>query len=1044
MAAYVTVVAVSDFHVDESGAATRNAQVRTAANAYAPDLWLSVGDQSTNGSTNSAGFTSWGTYWGDLKTSGKIRPVPGNHDIESGATNYNNYWGANGGSSGHNYSFDVGGWHVVMLEANNAVSPSTSTANWVSTDLSANRTKPTIVVYHAPRWNIGDSHGDSTETSNIWALFAANPQVEIVISGHEHLYQRFYRQSAAGVRDNTNGVVQFVLPTVGGEATASSVSYRSTCATYGNVAHNQSGGLALRLYPDRYAWQTFISSGSPGFTGGTIGTDNSAWNEQLVRVPIPTGTTYTKTGGAIPRREGSGHTNLITKSGGATISGPYNRALDLLYPGDEVYPALDLFPGVIHTTPDAIVQVDTVAISVTYAPAAGGAVKSGRAAPSGAGTGAKTIKTLIKRGGGVATRAGSGNKAFITLIKRGGAFSARAGSGPKVGNLTRTGGASIERTATGPRTATRARTGGAVLSLGGTGRRVRELNPKTSAGVYTLAGSGGARNVSLQMFEGNAAPPGVELLAAPYIPPERRGLRFIVRNIIDGRVVDWDLPLVEPEITWTLSGPTVIRGSIEPENRDIVEERIDAWATWLDVEENGIIRASGIVQPVSIDDERFEIEAVGVAAYPQGMPFMSELSEVELDAMEAVRRIWAHLLAYPDAVPLNIELSQITCGLLLGTPAYPKTDASGYVVTDASGNAEMEDAKPYELNWWSDIDCGREIDQLAQTVPFDYVERPRWSQDRDYVVHRIELGFPRAGSLRDDLRFVLDENMVAAFVVREQPGTYASQIIVRGAGEGRDGVRGYAGTRSPRRLRRVTVVTDKAVMTSSRADARAADELRRRQSVLTVGEIVVHDWHPNAPIGSFDVGDDIVIQAPVSYLGDVKLVHRITAFTWSPDLGTISLTLARSDDFYYGREPSVIVAPPVYAPTAEESLPEGTGEEELMSDIHLDVAGDGTFDRTVMVEAGSSSAVIAQTWITFAVNGGTAHFEFQAYGLNGSTIGSEFSGDEGKTCGHRTADLANHGRGYITLPNGVAHVRVWGSCSSNAHPALGLVISPKK
>jgi hypothetical protein len=733
-----------------------------------------------------------------------------------------------------------------------------------------------------------------------------------------------------------------------------------------------------------------------------------------------------------------------TKTGAAAASGPATKLLNQLYPGDDLYPGLDLYPGqAVEVAPTAYVNVDTVAVAVTYAPATlGGGVKTGAGGLGRAGSGAKSKITLTKYGGGAPTRAGSGAKAFITLIKRGGAVAVRAGSGPRIGSLVRSGGSITARMGSGPKVSTLPRTGGSPVAAVGSGRRVRELRGRSGGGVYTGMGVDFAyRNVRLTMYEGHAASPGEELLAAPYVPPERRGLRFIVRNIIDGQVRDWDLPLVRAEITWTLSGPTVIKGNIEPENWAIVEERVDAWATWLDVEENGIIRASGIIQPVAIDDETFEIEAIGVAGYPQGMPFMSELSEIKFDALDAVRRIWAHLLSYPDAEPLNVELSQNTCGLLLGTPATVKTDASGYVQTDASGNPEMNDPKPYELNWWSDVDCGREIDQLAKTVPFDYVENPQWSPDRDRVIHRIELGFPRVGRLRDDLRFVLDENMVAAFVVREQPGTYASQIVVRGAGEGRDGIRGYAGTRTPRRLRRVTVITDKAVMTGERADARAADELRRRQSVLTVGEIVVHDWHPNAPIGSFGLGDDIVLQAPISYLGDIKLIHRITAYTWTPEEGTISLQLARSDDFYYGREPSVVHEEEWLWPPAE-GLPDE--EEEQMSAIPITIKGDNTFALTVMAECGNSSAVIAQTWLTYGVNNGTAHFEFQAYGGNGQTLGPEYANDPWKAHGHRTVDLANHGRSYMTLPNGTVHVLVTGYCSAGALPALGMVISPKK
>ncbi len=732
--------------------------------------------------------------------------------------------------------------------------------------------------------------------------------------------------------------------------------------------------------------------------------------------------------------------STYTKSGGAAASGPTYHGPALLYPGTDIFPDFDLYPGVVAPPPDAVVAIDTVAISVTFAPAVPGAVKTGGAAGARAASGARILFSLARFGSAAVSRTAVGSKALITLIKHGAGISARVGSGSKLATRPRTGGAVVSDIAAGPQVGTMPRTGGSVLTRVGITHRVRELRNRDVAATLGHATAGAHRDVHLTMFTGNPAPPGADLLGTPYVPPERRGLRFIARNIIDGRVVDWDVPLVAPEITWTLSGPTVIKGGIEPENITVVEEKLDAWATWLDVEENGIIRASGIMQPVAIADERFEIEAVGVAGYPQGLPFMSELSEVEFDALAAVRRIWAHLLSFPDAAPLNVELSQNTCGLLLGTPAFPKTDASGFVETDASGNTVMEDAKPYELNWWGDVDCGREIDQLARTVPFDYVERPEWSPDHDRVTHRIELGFPRVGRLRDDLRFVLDENMTEVFVVREQPGTYASQVIVRGAGEGRDGVRGYAGTRTPRRLRRVTVVTDKAVMTSTRADARAADELRRRQSVLTVGEITVHDWHPNAPIGSFEVGDDIVIQAPISYLGDVKLIHRIVSYTWSPDAGVITVELARSEDFYYSREPSSTTNVDLrYRPA--EGLPDQ--EEEQMSDIPLTVAGNA-FSRTVMAECGQSSLIIAQTWLTFGVIDGTAHFDLQCYGGNGATIGSDYAGDPFAAHGHRSVDLANKARSYMTCPNGTVMVKVSGTCSAGALPALGMVISPKK
>ena len=366
-------------------------------------------------------------------------------------------------------------------------------------------------------------------------------------------------------------------------------------------------------------------------------------------------------------------------------------------------------------------------------------------------------------------------------------------------------------------------------------------------------------------------------------------------------MVDWELPILHPEITFTLSGPTLIKGTIAPENLAIVEEKIDAWSTWIDVEADGQIRASGICQPVAITGETFSLEALGVSAYPTGMLYTAALSQVKIDALDVVRNIWAHLMSFPDASPLNVVTSTNLCGILLGTAPTQQTDASGNPRTDASGNPVMNPAKPYEISWYKNIDCGREIDSLAKAVPFDYVETCSWNAGQTAVNHGIELGYPRAGRLRTDLRFVQDENLLAAFVIREQPGTYASVVVVCGAGQGMAAVRGYAGARHPTRIRRVAVITDQNIPDTTRANALAADEMRRRVSLLTIGEIVVSASHPNAPMGSFSVGDDIIVQAEISYLGSVTIQHRIIGYTWMPDVDAVTIHLERSEAFVYGR-----------------------------------------------------------------------------------------------------------------------------------------------
>lgn len=210
------------------------------------------------------------------------------------------------------------------------------------------------------------------------------------------------------------------------------------------------------------------------------------------------------------------------------------------------------------------------------------------------------------------------------------------------------------------------------------------------------------------------------------------------------------------------------------------------------------------------------------------------------------------------------------------------------------------EAKPYVLAWYSDIDCGREIDNLAKTFLIDYRESWAWNAARTAVVQHVELGYPRIGRKRFDLRCALDENMLAAFKLEEDPGSYASQVMYRGKGEGRDAVRGYAGSADPHRIRRVKVATDQTISTPAMANSAAGDELLRSRAAITIGTIELDADHPNMPLGSYVAGDDILIIGDIPYAGHIELWHRILAFTWKPDANRVTATTRRSEQFVYG------------------------------------------------------------------------------------------------------------------------------------------------
>lgn len=410
--------------------------------------------------------------------------------------------------------------------------------------------------------------------------------------------------------------------------------------------------------------------------------------------------------------------------------------------------------------------------------------------------------------------------------------------------------------------------------------------------------------------------PSQEIQTRAYVPSQNAPVRFIVQDILTGEIRDWDFPLSEVEITFNLSGATSLRATLGPEYRELGETHLDAWASWIHVEEGGAIRASVIVQPMAVSDQDMDIEGIGFTGYPNGIPYQGELSLIEVDPIQVVRLIWVHLLSFPDAAigitmdatasPITLGTPAVTVPVLKedGTPAYDittETDADGNV-TETGRTAKTQDieAKPYELNWYDDKDCGQEIDSLAKSTPFDFAERVTWNAARTAVLHHLMVGYPRLGTRRFDLRFAEDENLLQVVTALETPDHYASQVIVRGSGEGRDAIRGYAGSRDPRRLRRIATVVDKTLTDATVAAAMANEELRRRVSVTEFSDIVVDATHDNAPLGSWALGDDILVQCNIPYIGEVALWHRIVAFVWTPDSDVVTLNLKRSEQFAYG------------------------------------------------------------------------------------------------------------------------------------------------
>ncbi|QUC01228.1 hypothetical protein [Cellulosimicrobium cellulans] len=162
--------------------------------------------------------------------------------------------------------------------------------------------------------------------------------------------------------------------------------------------------------------------------------------------------------------------------------------------------------------------------------------------------------------------------------------------------------------------------------------------------------------------------------------------RYIAQSLPDGAFVDWDLPLADVQITRTLSGPGRLTGTIPVEVARLVgldgHPVLKPWGTAVWAEADGQIRGGGILTPLDLDGPRLSVDCVGFSGYPQGMPWTADrYAGFQVDPLEVVRRIWAHLQAQP-AGNLGVVVDATVSTARAGVAEY-WTDAAGNVVRTA-------------------------------------------------------------------------------------------------------------------------------------------------------------------------------------------------------------------------------------------------------------------------------------------------------------------------------------------------------------------------
>jgi hypothetical protein len=176
--------------------------------------------------------------------------APGNHDWDASAgAPYFAYFGAGAGPAGLGYySFDVGGWHVLSLNSNVAAHPGSSQYEWARNDLALAPRACTLAYWHHPLFSSG-RYGNNPQMADMWRLLNG-AGAEIVLTGHEHHYERFAPQDADG-RFDPQGMREFVVGT-GGTALRPAEGGQPNS----EVRESQTWGvLKLTLRASSYDWE---------------------------------------------------------------------------------------------------------------------------------------------------------------------------------------------------------------------------------------------------------------------------------------------------------------------------------------------------------------------------------------------------------------------------------------------------------------------------------------------------------------------------------------------------------------------------------------------------------------------------------------------------------------------------------------------------------------------------------------------------------------------------------------------------------------------
>jgi hypothetical protein len=347
------------------------------------DAFLGLGDFQYSCGLTTDWAASYTPTWGRFNSI--IDPVAGNHEYQTGrdpygvicpstnktALNYFNYFGAAASPStaGH-YSFNLGSWHLIALNANCAMpasqgcSASSAQTQWLQQDLLFNTQPCTLAFWHQP-YIQGNTAGLQTVYQPWWNLLYA-AEADVVLNGHIHNYQRFGLLNPSGQADPL-GIREVIVGT-GGESLAS----LSTAIPSPEFRLKTFGYLRMVLHPTGYDGQFYDSTGvlKDSFSG-------------TCHAPAPSGAkltvTQNATAGTVTADSPVSITSTVTDLGPADAT---NATLSIPVPSTATGASAVPSQGSCTGGPTIVCSLGTIAsggsatVTTTWTPIAAGTLTS--------------------------------------------------------------------------------------------------------------------------------------------------------------------------------------------------------------------------------------------------------------------------------------------------------------------------------------------------------------------------------------------------------------------------------------------------------------------------------------------------------------------------------------------------------------------------------------------------------------------------------------------------------------------------------------------